>query len=295
MHFSGELSPSFITPAVSPALLMWMRGSRGWYALQTSDVPLIRRLEMRRWKIAAPLVVLYFAGVAIAGTMPSRIESGPASVTIKTQESHDYRRAQFMGAAVRAMSVAAAQENARIHASYYLLYDDKRRQASGGLLSIGSASAAVVGTGSSYESHDRKRRQFTPPLFEVPRPATVVEEQIASRTGSASPRHRLHAQAPRRTVDYPHASSERDHVSYSSGSSVSDISTSSISKLPPIEPAEVITRESEGAERHASIHSPVIPKPSRKPPKPIKSVKALTAKVTPKKVTVRCRNRIWRC
>ena len=295
MHVSGDLSPSFITPAVSPALLMWMRGSRGWYALQTSNVPLIRRREIRQWKIAAPLVVLYFAGVAIAGTMPSRTESGPATVAIKTQESHDHRQRRFADVPVRAPS-AAARGSQRVHTSYYLLYEDKRRQVSGGWLSIGSAVVAVIGTGgSSFDTHDRERRQFTPPPLEVPRPAIVVEEQIAPRTGSASPKHRLHAQASRRSVDYPHVSSEQDHISYSSGSSVSDISTSSISKLPPIEPAEVITGERGGAERHASIDSSAIPKPSRKPPKPTKSVKALSTKVTPKKVAVRCRNRIWRC
>jgi hypothetical protein len=295
MHLSGELSPSFITPAVSPALLMWMRGSRGWYALQTSDVPLIRRREMRRWKIAAPLVVLYFAGVAIAGTMPGRAESSSASVAIKTQELHAHRPRQFAGVSLPiAHAPATAQENERRHASYYLLYDDKRRKASGGLLSIGRASAAVIATWDSYESHDRKRRQFTPPHFDVPRPTTVVEAQIPPRTESASPKHRLHAKAPRRSVDYSHVSSEQDHISYSPGSSVADISTSSISKLPPIELAEAITSESE-AEKHASTDFSFIPKPSRKPPKPIKSVKALTAKVAPKKAAARCRNRIWRC
>jgi hypothetical protein len=294
MHVSGELSPSFITPAVSPALLMWMRGSRGWYALQTSDVPLIRRREMRRWKIAAPFVILYFAGVAIAGTMPSQTESDSATVDVETQESHDYRPRAFTDAPVK-VAPPAPQDNERTHQSYYLLYDDKRRQASGGLLSIGSASAAVLRPGDTYESYDSKRRQFIPPPFEVPRPVIVVEEQIASRIGSASPKYRLHAHAPRRSVDYPHVSSEYDHISYSSGSSVSDIPTSSISKLPPIESAEMITSEGEGAERHASIDSSTIPKPSRKPPKPIKWVKAFSTKVTPKKVSVRCRNRIWRC
>jgi hypothetical protein len=293
MHVSGELSPSFITPAVSPALLMWMRGSTGWYALQTSDVPLIRRRDLRRWKIAAPFVILYFAGVAIAGTMPSQVESGAATVALDTQESQDYRPRAFTDAAVRALP-PAPQGNERAHKAYYLLYDDKRRQTSGGLLSIGSASAAVLSP-DTYGSYDRERREFIPPRFEVPRPAIVVEEQIAARTGSASPKYRLHAHAPRRSVDYPHVSSEHDHISYSSGSSVSDISTSSISKLPPIESAEVITSEGEGAERHASIDTSMIPKPSRKPPKPLKSVKALSTKVTPKKVTVRCRNRIWRC
>jgi hypothetical protein len=293
MHVSGELSPSFITPAVSPALLMWMRGSTGWYALQTSDVPLIRRRDMRRWKIAAPFVILYFAGVAIAGTMPSQVESGAATVALDTQESQDYRPRAFTDAAVRALP-PAPQGNERAHKAYYLLYDDKRRQTSGGLLSIGSASAAVLSP-DTYGSYDRKRREFIPPRFEVPRPAIVVEEQIAARTGSASPKCRLHAHAPRRSVDYPHVSSEYDHISYSSGSSVSDIPTSSISKLPPIESAEMITSEGEGAERHASIDSSTIPKPSRKPPKPVKLVKAFSTKVTPKKVTVRCRNRIWRC
>src|SRR5215208_1686889 len=120
MHLSGELSPPFITPAVSPALLMWMRGSRGWYALQTQNVPLIRRREIRQWKIAAPLVVLYFAGVAIAETMPSRTESGSATVAIKTQESHDYRPPRFADAPVRAPS-AVAQGNERMHISYYSL------------------------------------------------------------------------------------------------------------------------------------------------------------------------------
>jgi hypothetical protein len=291
MHASGELSPSYITPAVTPALLMWMRGSRGWYALQTSDVPLIRQRDMRQWKIATPLVVLYFAGVAIAGTMPSRTESGSATVAIKAQDSHDHRSPRYAVAPVGVPS-AAAQDNERMHTSYYILYDDKRRQVSGGLLSIGRAAAVVTETGGSHESHDRTRRQFTPPPLEIPRAAIVVEEQTAP---SASPKHRLHARAPRRSVDYPHVSSEQDHIAYSSGSSVSDISTSSISKLPPIETAEVISREGEGAERHASIDSSAVPKPSRKPPKPIKSVKALSTKVLPKKVTVRCRNRIWRC
>src|SRR5215217_1866563 len=190
MHVSGDLSPSFITPAVSPALLMWMRGSRGWYVLQKSNVPLIRRREIWHWKIAAPLVVLYFAGVAIAGTMPSRTESGSATVAIKTQESHDHRPPRSADAPVRAPS-AAAQGNERTHISYYSLYEDKRRQVSGGRLSIGSAAAAVIGTGGSFDSHDPERRQFTLPL-EVHRPAIVVEEQIAPRTGSASPKHRLH-------------------------------------------------------------------------------------------------------
>src|SRR5215213_786757 len=294
MHVSGELSPSFITPAVSPALLMWMRGSRGWYALQTSDVPLIRRRDMRRWKIAASFVVLYFAGVAIAGTMPSQTEPGSATVAIETQESHDYRPPASTDAPVRAVA-PAPQDNERAHKSYYLLYDAKRRQASGGLLWIASASAAVLKSGDAYESYDSKRRQFIPPLSQVPSAAIVAEEQIPPRTGSASPKYRLHANAPRRAVDYPHVSSEQDHITYSSGSSVSDIPTSSITKLPPIEPAEVTASEGEGEERHASIDSSMIPKPSRKPSKPIKSVKALSIKVTPKKVTVRCRNRIWRC
>jgi hypothetical protein len=296
MHLSGELSPPFITPAVSPALLMWMRGSRGWYALQTSDVPLIRRREIRRWKIAAPLIMLYFAGVAIAGTMPSRADLNSASVAIKTRESHDHRRRQFAGVSLPIVhATITARKNERMHTSYYRLYDDKRRQASGGLLSIGSEFAAVIGTGGSYESHDRKRRQFTPPYFHLPKPTTVVEAPIPPRTGSASPKHRLHAQAPRRSVDYPYVSGEQDHVTYIYGSGDPDILTSSISRLPPIEPAEVITGEAKTAEKHAGIDPSFIPKPSRKPSKPIKSVKALTAKVTPKKVAGRCRNRIWRC
>ena len=296
MHLSGELSPPFITPAVSPALLMWMRGSRGWYALQTSDVPQIRRREIRRWKIAAPLIMLYFAGVAIAGTMPGRTELNLASVAIKTRESPDLPRRQFAGVSLSiAHATATAQKNERMQASYYLLYDAKRRQASGGLLSIGSAFAAVIRTGGSYESHDRNRRKFTPPHFDEPKPTTVVEAQIPARTGSASPKHRLYAQAPRRSVDYPHVSSEQDHVSYFYGSGYSDILTSSISKLPPIEPVKVITSEAKTAEKHAGIDPAFIPKPSRKPSKPIKSVKALSAKMAPKKVAGRCRNRIWRC
>ena len=294
MHLSGELSPPFITPAVSPALLMWMRGSRGWYALQTSDVPLIRRREIRRWKIAAPLIMLYFAGVAIAGTMPGQTDSNSASVAVKTPESHDHLRRQFAGLSLSiAHATATAQKNERMHTSYYLLYAAKRRQASGGLLSIGSAFAAVIRTGGAYESNDRNRRQFTPPHFHVPQPTTVVEAQIPPRTGSASPKHRLHAQAPRQFVDYPYVSGEHDDVSYGSGDS--DIYTASISKLPPIELVKVITSEAKTADKHAGIDPSFIPKPSRKPSKPAKSVKALTAKVTPKKVAGRCWNRIWRC
>jgi len=228
--------------------------------------------------------------------MPGRIESNSAAVAIDSQESHDSRPSHSAGLppAVKAASGGAAQEGKNTHTLYYHLYDHKRRQTSGGLLSIGSTTAAVVGNGNLYESYDRKRRQFTSPHFDLPMPTIVVEEQITPRTGSASPKHRLHAQAPRRSVDYPHVSSEEDHVSYSSGS-VSDISTSSISKLPPIEQAGVITGESEIAEKNASVDLSVIPIPTRKPTKAIKSSKALSAKVTPKKATARCRNRIWRC
>jgi hypothetical protein len=294
MHLSGEPSPSFIRPMASPAVLMWMRGSRGWYALQTAHLPLIRQREIRRWKIAAPLVAFYLTGVAIAGAMPSGIESGSATIAIKSQKSHDPQPRQIAGVRGKAMPVAA-QSNERIHASYFQLYDDKRRQASGGLLSIGSASAAVMETANFRESHDRERRQFTSPYLDLPRPTTVAEEQMAPRTGSASPKRRLRGQAPRRSVDYPHLGSEQDHISYASSSSVPDISTSSLSKLPPVESAAVTTGESEIVEKHASIGPSVIPRPIRKPPKPIKSVKALTAKAASKKAIGRCQSRIWRC
>ena len=288
-------SPMFIRPAASPAVLIWMRGSRGWYALQTSDVPLIGRGEMRRWKIAAPLVGLYFAGVAIAGTLPSQTESGSAAETIESQEPHAFQPRDLAEVPLPIVSASgAAHENGSARAFYYRLYHQKRQGVSGGVLSIGSLSGAALVKRDSYESYDRKRRQFTSPHFDLPRPTRVVEQQIAPRTGSASPKHRLHVQAPRRSVDYPHASSEQDHISYSSGG-VSDISTSSVSKLPPVEQAEVITRGSEIAEKHASIDFSVIPIPIRKPPKAIKSTKAVTAKATAKKAAARCRNRIWRC
>jgi hypothetical protein len=194
-----------------------------------------------------------------------------------------------------ASALGTAHESARTGAFYYRLYYQKRRQLSGGLLSIGSISGAALGARDSYESYDRKRRQFTPPHLDFPGSTVVVEAQFPSRSGTASPKHRPHADTSRQLIADSHPSSEQNPISFSSGS-VSEISTSSLSKPPPIELSEVTMSESEAAEKHASIISSAIPRPIRKPSKPIKSAKTVSAKATmPKKATGRCRNRIWRC
>lgn len=319
-------SPRVIRPAASPALLIWMRGSRGWYALQQPGVPLIGRGEMRRWKIAAPLVGLYFAGAAIAGTLPNQTVSGSAAETIESQERHSFQPRDIAEEPLPIASASgAAHENGSARAFYYRLYyqkrrgvaggvlaigstsdaapetsksyessDPKRRQLSGGLLSIDTTSGAASETSKSYESNDRKRRQFTAPHLDFLQSTTVAEAQFAPRTASASPKHRPHAHASRQSTADPHVSSEQTPDSYSSGS-ISEISTSSLGKLPPIALEQVTTIESETAESHAGISSSAVPRPVRKPPKPVKFVKTIPAKAALKKVAGRCRNRIWRC
>ena len=350
-------SSRVIRPAASPALLIWMRGSRGWYALQQPGVPLIGRGEMRRWKIAAPLVGLYFAGAAIAGTLPNQTVSGSVAETIESQERHSFQPRDIAEVPLPIASASgAAHEHGNARAFYYRLYyqkrrgvsggllaigstsdaapetsksyessDPKRRQLSGGLLSIdttsgaasetsksyesnnpqrrqlsgvllsiGTTSGAASETSKSYESYDRKRRQFIAPHLDFSETTPVAEAQFAPRTASASPKHRPHAHASRQSIADPHVSSEQTPDSYSSGS-ISEISTSSLSKLPPIALEQVTTIESETAESHAGISSSAVPRPIRKPPKPIKFVKTIPAKATLKKVAGRCRNRIWRC
>jgi hypothetical protein len=272
-----------------------MRGSRGWYALQQPGVPLIGRGEMRRWKIAAPLVGLYFAGAAIAGTLPNQTESGLAAETIESQEPHAFQPRDSAEVPLPIAGVSgAAHENGSARAYYYRLYYQKRREVSGGVLSIGSLSGAALVNRDSYESYDRKRRQVTAPHLDFSETMPVVEAQFAPRAASASPKHRPHAHASRQSIADPHVSSEQTPDSYSSGR-FSEISTSSLGKLPPIGLEQVTTIESETAEGHADISSSAVPRPVRKPPKPVKFVKTIPAKAALKKLAGRCRNRIWRC
>jgi hypothetical protein len=153
-HPSGESNSRFIKPVVSPALLMWMRGSRGWYAFEVSEASIVGMSEIRRWKIAALVVPIFFAGIAFAGTLQTRIGSGAAVESKNTHEYYDSKRHQITAWSLPIGGASGAAVVSKIsHAFYNSFYDRRRRQFTGALLSIGITSGA--------DSYDRKQRQIT--------------------------------------------------------------------------------------------------------------------------------------
>lgn len=130
---------------------MWMRGSRGCYVFEVSDAPVVVMSEIRRWKIAALVVPIFFVGITFAGTLQTRIGSGAAVESKSTHEAYDSKRPAWslpIGGASGAAVVSKISP-----AFYNSFYDRRRRQFTGALLSIGITSGA--------DSYDRKQRQIT--------------------------------------------------------------------------------------------------------------------------------------
>lgn len=94
--YSSDYRQSLLMkPGVSPAILLWMQGASGPPALDRESDPRYEIFDMRRWKIAAVIVTLFWGGIAIAGVVSREDEFGSAIESLNIHESGDFNRRQI--------------------------------------------------------------------------------------------------------------------------------------------------------------------------------------------------------